>query len=147
MNLFKHGRKPFLDFLRNLSSQILFFAVALFAGRNLAPTCCDWSTTSQSVLFFILFSVWMAAYTINILQFLEDFLTPQHPHLAVYKSISKLNHLPATTITKKLLSYTLKNNKTLFVDVIAAMVIIVASIAAVSVTGIFIAAGYLEKIP
>lgn len=146
MNLFIHGKKPFLDFSRNLSPQILFVTMALIVGNDLETSCCDYANTKQTVLFILLLLIWLASYLTNVLQFMFEFLSPQEPHKTEYSKIQNSKGLSFTNFFIEIFRYALKNNKSIYIDFAITIVIIIGSLAVVWMTSAFIATGYLEKL-
>lgn len=140
MILFKHGRKPFLDFLRNLTVQGLILALALVAGRNLDPTCCDPSTWRQTLLFSSLMVIFFAAWGASCLQFFHEYLDPVGRHKRAYQ----LMRAPRYKI-KVLIAYTWKRNRSLFWESAVVFFLLQMSLFVVFAHSVFIAAGFFDQ--
>jgi hypothetical protein len=140
MILFKHGRKPFLDFLRNLTVQGLILALALVAGRNLDSSCCDPSTWKQTLLFSFLMGIFFAAWGASSLQFFHEYLDPVGRHKRAYE----LMRAPRYKI-RVLFAYTWKRNKSLFYESAVVFILLQMSLAVVMIHSVFIAAGFLDQ--
>jgi steroid 5-alpha reductase family enzyme len=70
------GRGPFLNFLRNLTPQLLLLTSSLLLAKSLDFTRFDWSNWSPTVAFFILLVGFLIAAWINSTDFLRDCLKP-----------------------------------------------------------------------
>jgi hypothetical protein len=73
---FGNGRRPLLDFLRNLTPQILFLAFALIAGSKLDLNKVDisYEGVKRTALFAVCLFVFFASVLANLTTFLEDSL-------------------------------------------------------------------------
>jgi len=87
---FGNGRKPLLDFLRNLTPQILFLAFALIAGSKLDLTKFDpsYEGVKRTLLYAVFMFVFFASVLANLTTFLEE-------SLAVY---SKKDSAPSNAL-------------------------------------------------
>ena len=61
MHLLKNGRAAFLDYLRNLTPQVLLFTMADLVSNRLELTCCYWKNTGQTALFLYFMLIGFAA--------------------------------------------------------------------------------------
>ena len=143
MHLLNGGRKPFLEFLRNFTSQALILGIALVAGRGLEFTCCDFENTKQTILFWILFSIFLSAWVASSLQFIHDYLTPDERsrHGRAYRRLRGPRHS-----IKLMVTYTWRRNKALFYETSIVMLLIQMSFVIVLIHGIFIASGFMNII-
>ena len=74
MHLFRDGRAPFLEFLRNLTPQTFVLSIAIVAGYKLQPTCCYIENTRQTTVFIFFSAIWVAALWANSSLFVEKYL-------------------------------------------------------------------------
>ena len=74
MHLLKNGRAAFLDYLRNLTPQVLLITMAVLASNRLDFTCCDWGNTGQTALFLFFMLIGFAAIWANASVFIENYL-------------------------------------------------------------------------
>lgn len=73
--ILKDGREPFLNFLRNLTPQAIFLALAALAGIKLEMwTCCHPENTKQTIVFFGFLGVWFLSFWANSSLFFEKYL-------------------------------------------------------------------------
>lgn len=69
------GRKAFLEFLRNLTPQILFFSVGFVGGSKLVIPSFDPSNAGQTIICFILLGIALCAAWANGSLFLSESIT------------------------------------------------------------------------
>lgn len=74
MHLFKEGRAPFLEFLRNLTPQALILSIAMLSGHNLQWSCCHVENTWETILSAVFFMIWVAAVWANSSLFVQRYL-------------------------------------------------------------------------
>ncbi len=72
--IFTTGKPAFLEFLRNLTPQILLFSVAIVTSAKLDFTKFDITNFFSTLIFFFVLIVFMCAVWVNILLFLENSL-------------------------------------------------------------------------
>lgn len=70
--IFTTGRVAFLEYLRNLTPQILIFSVAIILGSNLDTNRIDICNIKQSFPFIMAFGVFFAAAVANMTCFFEN---------------------------------------------------------------------------
>lgn len=140
MNLFKQGKRPFLEFIRNLTAQGLILALALFAGRGLDPnSCCDPDNTTQTILFLILVLIFLSAWAASSIQFFEDYLYPPGRHRNMYERLRSPRYG-----WRHVFTYTWRRNKSLIWEAIIVMTLLQMSLVIVSAQAVFIATGFLQ---
>jgi len=136
MHLLKDGRATFLDFLRNLTPQVLLFTMALISSHRLEPSCCYWKNTPQTAIFLCFALIGLAAIWANSSQFIENYLVS-------VKSIDlESKRLIGTGIKgfshfKALLAYAWRDHRSFFWEAVVVAVIVEAGV----VTALFIAIG------
>jgi len=70
------GRGPFLNFLRNLTPQVLLLSSSLLLAKNLDFTHVDWANWQPTLGFYTLLVGFLIAAWINTTDFLNDCLKP-----------------------------------------------------------------------
>lgn len=71
LQLLNNGREHYLNYLRNLTPQILIFSIVILAGRKLDFTRFDFNNFEVTLLFFILLGSFMLAAYANSTTFYE----------------------------------------------------------------------------
>jgi hypothetical protein len=71
--LLKEGRAAFLEFLRNLTPQILLLSLAFLVGSKLDFTRLDFSNTTPTVIFFIFVIIALMAGWANVTLLMDRF--------------------------------------------------------------------------
>ena len=74
MHVFKGGRTAFLEFLRNLTPQVLLLSMAVIAGNRLELSCCYLENWKQTAIFLCFSAVGIAAVWANSSLFVENYL-------------------------------------------------------------------------
>lgn len=70
----REGRPAFLEFLRNLTPQILLLSLALLVGRKLDFSTFDWSNSTPTLIFFTFLIISLMAAWANATLFIEKFV-------------------------------------------------------------------------
>jgi hypothetical protein len=74
MHILKDGRSAYLEFLRNLTPQIVILSLALVAGHRLQPTCCYPENAKQTFIFLFILATWILALWANSSLFIKNYL-------------------------------------------------------------------------
>lgn len=78
MYIFTRGKKEYLEFLRNLTPQILLLTMALLTGSKLDLSRIDWSFNADSIMltgiFYMLVFLFCSSVYVNIDCFLEKYI-------------------------------------------------------------------------
>jgi hypothetical protein len=74
MIILREGRVAFLEFLRNLSSQVMILTVALFIGTSIEARLGGWSTAWRAALCASVLLLFFAAALANVTVFVETCL-------------------------------------------------------------------------
>ncbi|WP_444922363.1 hypothetical protein ACJJID_08650 [Microbulbifer sp. CnH-101-G] len=72
MYILREGRKDFLDFLRNLTPQILILSLVIMCGVQLDFTVIDFSKTGLTFIFWVLVALWGMAFWANATLLVES---------------------------------------------------------------------------
>lgn len=75
LQLLNNGREHYLNYLRNLTPQILIFSIVILAGRKLDFTRFNFNNFEASLIFFILLGSFMLAAYANSTIFYERCFT------------------------------------------------------------------------
>ena len=73
MKILSEGRGPFLEFLRNLTPQVLLLAFALTIWVRLDFTSFDLSNWATTLAFYVCITTFVLAVIANMTQFLESY--------------------------------------------------------------------------
>jgi hypothetical protein len=92
MLLFGDGRNAFLEFLRNLSPQILLFAMVLILGRSFVPELDDSANVKRAVILFIFILLLVLAMMASVSKFVEEYLTAAKSLRGDFKDIKEVDN-------------------------------------------------------
>lgn len=145
MHIFKEGRAPFLEFLRNLTPQALLLSFAMVAGYRLELTCCYPENTQQTLVSIFLLAIWLTAVWANSSLFIEKYLVAVdriHPisRLLIRRGVTGLRHLCA------LLCYAWRKERMVFVEAIVVFLVVELGLSAQVMYAIGSAVGLLKAI-
>lgn len=73
MYILKDGRAAYLEFLRNLTPQILMLSLAFFLGRKIDFTRFDWAYTTPTFIFYSFLLIAIFAAYANATLFMEKY--------------------------------------------------------------------------
>jgi hypothetical protein len=135
MYILKEGRKSFLEFLRNLTPQVMIFTIVLLVSAKLDLQKFDHSNLKQSSIFFLLLAIWLCAVIANTKEFLGG---------------ARVNFKPIDDKSKELLRQGYKNiawqlrickyiwqeHKTLFIELFLVLAVAELGVVAVLITSI-----------
>lgn len=133
--IFSYARGPFLEFLRNLTPQILLFSIAIILGSKLDINKIDISNTLNSIPFILVVAVFFSAAIANMFMFIEnscksvDWIDEKSKKFHK-KGIKGWRHL-------RYLSVLLwRNSKIFFVEIVVAILIVQVGFSAVFLSSI-----------
>jgi hypothetical protein len=143
MHIFKEGRSPFLEFLRNLTPQAVLLSFALVAGYELQPTCCYSENAKQTSIFFVFLAIWLVAVWANSSLFIEKYLVSvkridRASKLLFRFRVTGLRNLGA------LLNYAWRKQRMVFVEAVVVFVVLEFGLAAVGASAISSATALLK---
>jgi len=133
--IFSYARGPFLEFLRNLTPQILLLSIAIIMGTKLDLTKFDLSNTWNTMPFILVMGTFFAAVIANMFMFIEgscrsiEEIDEQSKRLHS-EGIKGLAHL------KELVVLLFKKSKVLFFEVTVALLIVQVGFLAVYISSI-----------
>ncbi|HEY3431574.1 MAG TPA: hypothetical protein VGK09_03395 [Rhodocyclaceae bacterium] len=133
--IFSYARGPFLEFLRNLTPQILLFSIAIIMGSKLDLTKWDPGNTWNTLPFIFVMGTFFAAAVANMFMFIEGSCRS----IADIDEESKRLHsegIKGVAHLKELGVLLFKRSKALFFEVAVALLIVQVGFLAVFITSI-----------
>lgn len=133
--IFSYARGPFLEFLRNLTPQILLFSIAIIMSSKLDLSTFDFGNIWNSLPFFLVVATSFAAAIANMFMFIEGSCRS----FADIDDESKRLHsagIKGGAHLKALGVMLYKKSKLLFVEVMVVFLIVQVGFLAVFVTSI-----------
>ncbi|MCX7131062.1 hypothetical protein [Aeromonas sp.] len=133
--IFSYARGPFLEFLRNLTPQILLLSIAIIMGTKLDLTKFDLSNTWNTMPFILVMCTFFAAAIANIFMFIEGSCRSieeideqsKRLHSAGVKGLAHLKELGVLLF---------KKSKMLFFEVAVALLLVQVGFLAVFISSI-----------
>lgn|GEM_PF-1621136 len=147
MFILNEGRKDFLDFLRNITPQIIFFSLALIQAVKFQPlTCCDLTKagivgTSTMLIFF---GIWAISTWASCSLFLEKLVEHEVALILKIKHGSEGVDNNSKKFTWSSFWFAIRRRPSSVISVIVAMVVIEISLLAVMIMSISSATGFLK---
>ena len=135
MQIFKNGRAAYLEFLRNLTPQVVIFSIALIAGRNLGPSCCYSENIKQTIIFFILLSMAIIAVWANSTIFIEKYLVSADKLNKVARRLQKKG-IKGFDNLRGVVKYSWRNEREIFFEVVIVFAILEFGLIAVVLSAI-----------
>lgn len=122
---FGDGRKAFLEFLRNLTPQILFLTLALIVGSRLDLTAPKFDTEGvrNAIPFFMCLLIFFGAVIANMTMFIEAAIVSNEKLDGEVAAI-KAKGLKSLKLTWALLCAAWKHNKSAFFQLALTLIII-----------------------
>lgn len=133
--VFSYARGPFLEFLRNLTPQILLFSIAIVMSTKLDLSRFDFSNTWNTLPFILVMATFFAAVMANMFMFIEGSCRS----ISDIDEESKRLHaegVKGPAHLKKLGAMLFKKNKKLFFEMLVALFIVQVGFLAVFITSI-----------
>lgn len=143
MHIFKDGRVPFLEFLRNLTPQALVLSFALVAGNKLQPTCCYLENAKQSGIFVCFLVIWGIAAWANSSLFIEKYLVSAKPIGRASRLLIKFG-VKGLANLRAVLKYAWRNERLIFVESIVVFAVVELGLVVVVLSAIGSAAALLK---
>lgn len=145
MQIFKSGRAPYLDFLRNLTPQAVILSVALIAGRNLEATCCYPENFKQTIIFLCFLCMWIAAVWANSSIFIEKYLVSVERLNRAAKTLRKLGFKGFSNF-KGVAIHSWRNERMIFVEALVVFAIVEFGLVTVVFSAVSTAAAIFKAI-
>lgn len=143
MHLLKEGRAAFLEFLRNLTPQALILSIAIISGMKLDFTRLNFSNTGPTLTFLSLILIWAMAAWSNSSLFLEKSLVTVKPINRASRLFARQG-LTSLRLMRANLSYSWRNQKFIFIELVVLMTIIELGLVVVIITAISSASSLLN---
>lgn len=142
----REGRATYLEFLRNLTPQILLFAVIVLIGEKLSSRPLEsglWNTVAIVIL--ISFAImWVLAFAANG-SLLYDKAIDSCPDIAQHKSKLKNEGIKGARLAWKSFKFTFDNHPLLILEVVIIIFVIYAATILAMVSGVMTALGFLKN--
>lgn len=141
------GRAAFLEFLRNLTPQILFLAATLVAGAPLdySRLQFDWPGIKNLLAVLACGAVFLGAMAANMTKFLDDTLHSTE-NLDIEVRRLRAKHERLFDRLRAIVKAAWRLNRVVFIQAVLAMVVVQASTFAVAITAFQTAAGVLRGV-
>ncbi len=133
--IFSYARSPFLEFLRNLTPQILLFSIAIIMGSKLDLTKFDLGNTWNTLPFIFVIGMFFAAAVANMFMFIEGSCRS----ITDIDEVSKRLHsegIKGVPHLKELGVLLFKRSRVLFIEVAVALLIVQIGFAVVVISSI-----------
>ena len=145
MHLFKGGRAPLLDFLRNLTPQAVLLSFVLVIGSKLEPTCCFPENASNTIIFLSFLAILLAAIWSNSSLFVENYLISVK---RIERASKLLKRLGVTGIINlwAILKYAWRFQRIVFVEVVVVFIVLEFGIVTVLISALNAATTLLKNI-
>lgn len=133
--IFSYARGPFLEFLRNLTPQILLLSIAIIMGAKLDLTKFDLSNTWSTMLFITVIGTFFAAAIANMFMFIEGSCRSIEEIDEKSKRLQS-DGIKGVAHIKELGVQLFKKSKVLFFEVAVVMLIVQVGFLAVTISSI-----------
>lgn len=145
MYILREGRTAFLDFLRNLSPQVLLLTIAAISSHKLTFTCCYASNAKLTFLAICFYFVWGAAVWANTSLFIKNCLVPaktfdDESRMLAYAGVRGWRN------TRAVLVFAWKNERSIFLEILIIAVVVEIALVMVMLTAIASANNLLKLI-
>lgn len=132
MLLLNEGQRPLLEFLRNLTPQVLLASTGLVMGVRLDFSRFDVPNWFFSSAFFACLALLVLAFLANTNQFLDALLESLDPYACVARRLRRKG-VPPNRVACATLSVMSRQRPTVFLDLIFSVAIINIALIAVTV--------------
>lgn len=145
MYILKEGRAAFLEFLRNLSPQVLLLTIAAISSHNLTFTCCYAANAKLTFLAICFYVVWGAAVWANTSLFIKNCLAPaktfdDESRRLVYAGVRGWRNMRAVLV------FAWQNERWIFLQILVIAVVVEIALVMVMLTAIGSANSLLKMI-
>lgn len=148
MFFFNEGRRPLLDFLRNITPQTLVIALTIVMGNRLDFTVWDWSNLQATVFFYALAITALLAFAANLTLFIDASVTEAMEKGGLKTELDKLVGQTKGVFGQTRASLTLawSHRKMFFVELVIIMAVLQVGAVAAAVTGIMAATSMMKTL-
>ncbi|MGJ7531258.1 hypothetical protein [Variovorax sp. GB1P17] len=145
MYILKDGRAAFLEFLRNLSPQVLLLTIAAISSHRLTFTCCYVSNIKATLLAICFYAVWGAAVWANATMFIKNSLVPakkfdDESRLLAYAGVRGWRNM------RTVLAFAWRSDPWVFVEILSIAVVVEVAMVVVMLMAIGSANSFLKMI-
>ncbi len=127
MLLLNQGQRPILEFLRNLTPQVLLASIALLLWAQLDFGRFDWGNWLLTLAFFLSAALAVLAFLLNMNQFIDSLLDTLEPYQRVARRLRRKN-VSARKASFGTLRVMFRKQPSLLADFIASVAIIEVSL-------------------
>ena len=145
MHIFQAGRGSFLEFLRNLTPQVLIFSIGIVAGYKLEPTCCYPENLKQTCIFICFISIGFAAIWANCSLFIENYLISFKRIGRASKLLNSLG-VSGTRNLHALIKHTWRKRRIVFIELVIVFVLVEFGLVVVLFTAVSTSVSVLKTI-
>jgi hypothetical protein len=125
--LLNQGQRPILEFLRNLTPQVLLASIALLLWAQLDFGRFDWGNWLLTLAFFLSAALAVLAFLLNMNQFIDSLLDTLEPYQRVARRLRRKN-VSARKASFGTLRVMFRKQPSLLADFIASVAIIEVSL-------------------
>lgn len=146
MHIFEEGRKAFLEFLRNLTPQIVLLALAFAVGSRINFSKFDLGNVPTTVFFFALIALAIAGMAANSINFLSEYCISLEKLDNAIKAKLGPDRVAIFCWAGIVLAEAWKLKRRLAVEIVVALVAINTVMLGVVIGAMFQGAGFLKNI-
>jgi len=143
MHIFKDGRAPFLEFLRNLTPQAVVLSFALIAGHRLQLSCCDPGNVKLTLLWVCFSLIWFVSVWANSSLFIEKYLVSVKRIDDEAKRLSN-GGVKGFRNLRALLTFAWRHERLIFLEAVFVFAVVEFGLVVVSLSGISSATAILK---
>lgn len=142
MYILREGRKDFLDFLRNLTPQILILSLVIMCGVQLDFTVIDFSKTGLTFIFWVLVTLWGMAFWANATLLVESAINSKRNLIRATAFLERRFQGWLLTIAKLKLLY--RKDRGIFLESLVIAMLIQFALVIVCIFGVSHAARFMS---
>ena len=131
MILFNEGQRPLMEFLRNLTPQVLLGSTALLLGIRLDFGKWDLSNWFNTLAFFLCVALTLVAFFVNMNLFLDALINSLDSYSRVARRLRRRGSTPRTAVCGTL-KVMFRERRWLWLDFLASVAIVVIGLTAIS---------------
>lgn len=145
MYLVKEGRKDFLEFLRNLTPQVMIFSLVVISGVQLDFSTIDFSRTGLTIIFWILVLLFLTAFWANTSLFIDRAVESRPSVKRAFGLLSR--KVRSFRLLRAKIVYAWRKNRIIFLEAVIIATIVEFSLVIVVLYGAKYAAGFISSGP
>lgn len=121
MHVLGAGRVAFLEFLRNLTPQILLLSLALVVSSKLTNSCCYVENVSITLTAIAFWMLWFLAFSTNLAHFFENYMVVIKSQQRVRRLLMRAGKTNLS-LTLAMFTFMVRSNKLLLVEFLFVLV-------------------------